>query len=215
MKEIICFIDDSPFEHGLVKNVIAPCAPDMQFIQAYTFAEAQEMLKGRDPSLFLLDLWGQDERVKDPYMMPEQNIKDIASRLPSLDQVYEGIEDLGFNDYLRRIFTIVDGWRKIFEEVCSRIGQNRKYGLNNLMLVRRHYPETPAVIYTRKSLIGDAIAVFNANADGIFIKPTGSNDEDTIRLTREFAPQLIRELKRIIFRKRAILTIQKGWLAFE
>jgi len=215
MKEIICFIDDSPFEHELVRNLIAPCAPDMQFIQTYTFDEALETLHGKSPSLFLLDLWGQDKTVKNPHIIPEQEVKNMVSRLPSIEQVYEGVGDLNFNNYLRRIFIIVDGWRKIFEAVCSRIGQNRKYGLKNLMLVRNHYPDVPAVIYTRKSLIGDAIAVFNAGADGIFIKPTGIDDEDTRRLTREFAPRLIIELKRIIFRKKAILTIRKGCLVFE
>ncbi|RLB10401.1 MAG: hypothetical protein DRG27_03115, partial [Deltaproteobacteria bacterium] len=100
--------------------------------------------------------------------------------------------------------SIVDGWRKIFETVCSKIGQNRKYGLRNLMMVRKYYPGVPAVIYTRKSLIWDAIAVFNAQADGIFIKPTGVDDDDTRRLTKEFAPQLIMELKRIIRRKKVI-----------
>jgi len=215
MKEIICFIDDSPFEHELIKNEIAPCAPDIEFVQAYTFDEARKILEGREPSLFLLDLWGQDPEVKDPYIVPESELKDIVSKLPSIDQLYEGAEDMNFNDYLRRIFTIVEAWRNIFQQVCSKIGQNRKYGLKNLMYVRNSYPGVPAVIYTRKSLIWDAIAVINAGADGIFIKPTGTNDEETKRLTREFAPRLTLELKRIIFRKRAILTIQKGCLAFE
>ncbi len=204
MKDIICFIDDSPFEHDLVKNIIAPVAPDIEFVQAYTFEEIRLLLNGRNPSLFLLDLWGQDKEVKDPYIMPKEEVKKMADALPSLDTVYSGLESQDFNEYLRRIFSIVDGWRKIFETVCSKIGQNRKYGLRNLMMVRKYYPGVPAVIYTRKSLIWDAIAVFNAQADGIFIKPTGVDDDDTRRLTKEFAPQLIMELKRIIRRKKVI-----------
>jgi hypothetical protein len=39
--------------------------------------------------------------------------------------------------------------------------------------------------------------MFKAGADGLFIKPTGSNDTETRRLTREYAPQLIEELKKI------------------
>ncbi len=202
MKEIICFIDDSPFEHKLIKEIIAPTAPELKFIQAYTFEEAKRLLKDERPSLFLLDLWGQDKTVKEPYITPEQELKDMASKLPSIEEIYKDLDKTNFNDYLRRVFSIVDGWRKIFETLCSRIGQNRKYGLNNLMLVRKYYPGVPAVIYTRKSLIWDAIAVFNAGADGIFIKPTGVNDEDTINLTKEFAPYLIMELKKIILRKR-------------
>jgi len=204
MKDIVCFIDDSPFEHELVKNIIAPVAPDLEFLQAYTFDEIQSLLNGRTPSLFLLDLWGQDKDVKDPYIMPKEEVKKMADALPSLEEIYNNLGSQDFNEYLRRIFTIVDGWRKIFETVCSKIGQNRKYGLRNMILARKHYPDVPVVIYTRKSLIWDAIAVFNARADGIFIKPTGVNDEETRRLTRKFAPQLVMELKRIIFRKKGL-----------
>ncbi len=71
MKDIICFIDDSPFEHELVKNIIAPAAPDIEFVQAYTFEEMRVLLDGRSPSLFLLDLWGQDKEVKNPYILPK------------------------------------------------------------------------------------------------------------------------------------------------
>ncbi len=211
MKEIVCFIDDSPFEHELVRDIIAPSAPDLEFIQAYTFDEAREKLNEKRPSLFLLDLWGQDREVKNPSIIEKEEIEKMASRLPTLDQVYEGEPDI--NEFLRRLFTIVDGWRKIFEAACSKAGQNRKYGLENLMLVRKHYPEAAAVIYTRKSLISDAIAVFNAGADGIFIKPTGKDDEETRRLTKEFAPRLILELKKII-RRKAILTTHKVMLSF-
>ncbi len=34
MKAIVCFIDDSDFEHELVRNEIAPCAPDLEFFHA-------------------------------------------------------------------------------------------------------------------------------------------------------------------------------------
>ena len=42
-----------------------------------------------------------------------------------------------------------------------------------------------------------AVDAKEAGADGLFIKPTGSNDTETRRLTREYAPQLIEELKKI------------------
>ena len=40
MKPIICFIDDSDFEHDLIRNEIAPCDPELEFLRAYTFEEA-------------------------------------------------------------------------------------------------------------------------------------------------------------------------------
>ena len=203
MDLMICFIDDSSFEHDLVRGEIAPSAPDLKFIQAYTFEEARERLAEKVPVLFLLDLWGRDLTIKTPSLMPKGELEKRISGLKTLDTVYEGLE--GFqgdrtNEFLKRLFTIVAGWRNVFEEVCDRIGQNRKYGLSNLRQVRKQYPGVPAVFYTRKSLISDAAAMFEAGADGLFIKPTGADDSETRRLTRQYAPRLIESLARVVDR---------------
>jgi hypothetical protein len=201
MERMICFIDDSDFEHRLVREEIAPAAPDIRFIQAYTFDEAKRLLGNKLPLLFLLDLWGQDPAISSPYLTPRHELEQMALRLNTLDSVYDGLEDFQgdqTNEYLKRVFRIVDAWRDLFEEVCARIGQNRKYGLNNLQQVRTHYPGIPAVFYTRKSLINDALALFKAHADGLFKKPTGQDDMETRTLTREYAPDLIRDLLTII-----------------
>ena len=203
MDLMICFIDDSSFEHDLVRGEIAPSAPDLKFIQAYTFEEARERLAEKVPVLFLLDLWGRDLTIKTPSLMPKGELEKRISGLKTLDTVYEGLE--GFqgdrtNEFLKRLFTIVAGWRNVFEEVCDRIGQNRKYGLSNLRQVRKQYPGVPAVFYTRKSLISDAVAMFDAGADGLFIKPTGPDDSETRRLTKQYAPQLIESLARVVDR---------------
>ncbi len=199
MKPIVCVIDDSDFEHDLVRNEISPSAPDMEFLQVYTFDEAMAGLGEEAPGLFLLDLWGKDEDVVDPSQKPKKELEERIAGFPSLEQVYEGLEDHDgdvTNEYLRKLFAIVDGWRTLFEDVSNRIGQNRKYGLSNLRRSREYYSDVPAVFYTRKALITDAVAIFRAGADGLFIKPTGSNDAETRRLTKEYAPQLIAELRR-------------------
>ncbi len=201
MKPIICFIDDSNFEHDLVKHEIAPCAPDFQFVQAYTFDEAKTLLKNAVPALFLLDLWGQDETVTSPRITPMKEVQKKIADFPCLEDVYAGLDNIAGdvnNEYLKRFFSIVDSWRSLFEGVCNKIGQNRKYGLSNLEQTRKYYPEIPAVFYTRKSLISDAVAMFKAGADGLFIKPTGKTNDETHRLTRENAPLLLKDLKRIM-----------------
>jgi DNA-binding NarL/FixJ family response regulator len=201
MELVICFIDDSGFEHDLVKNEIAPASSGLTFIQAYTFEEAGEVLGSRTPVLFLLDLWGQDPEVTNPRLTPKEELQALAARFKTIDSVYEGLNEFEGdrnNEYLKRLFTIVDSWRNLFEDVCGRIGQNRKYGLSNLKKARQVYPGVPAVFYTRKSLISDAVAMFKAGADGLFIKPTGKNDTETRALTREYAPTLIQELSRIV-----------------
>jgi len=201
MKPIICFIDDSDFEHDLVRNEIASAAPDLEFLQAYTYDEAIDMLRERIPVLFLLDLWGQDMDVKKPYLTPKEELEKRVSQFNTLDMVYDGLESFPgdrTNEFLKRLFIIVDSWRNLFEEVCNRIGQNGKYGLGNLLHVRNDYPGVPAVFYTRKSLINDAVAMFKAGADGLMIKPTGKDDAETCSLTREKAPRLIEELSLIV-----------------
>jgi DNA-binding NarL/FixJ family response regulator len=185
----------------MVRNHIAPCAPELTFVQAYTFEEARKMLGTDVPVLFLLDLWGQDESVTQPVLTPKGELEKQVSRFKTLHDVYEGLESFPgdqANEYLKRLFTIVDSWRNLFEGACGRIGQNRKYGLANLQQARQHFPGVPAVFYTRKSLISDAAAMFKAGADGLFIKPTGRDDDETGRLTEEFAPALIKELALIV-----------------
>ena len=206
MRPIICFIDDSGFEHDLVRAEIAPVGSDMEFVQAYTFEEASQALAERSPSLFLLDLWGSDEDVRVPSLFPREELEEKIAGFPTLDHVFEGLDCFKgdrINEYLKRLFSIVDNWRALFEEVCARAGQNRKYGLSNLRKVRLHYPGVPAVFYTRKSLISDAVAMFDACTDGLFIKPTGSSDDETRRLTRKYAPLLISRLRGIIKAKRS------------
>lgn len=201
MKPIICFIDDSEFEHDLVLNEIAHQTTEVEFLTAYTFDEARAALKSSVPSLFLLDLWGQDPALTTPAITPKGALEEQAMRIPDLESVFDGLEDFKGdrnNEYLKRLFRIVDGWRDLFEAACARVGQNRKYGLSNLKKAREYYPETPAVFYTRKSLISDAVAMIRAGCDGLFIKPTGPDDPQTRRLTREYAPDLLADLSRIM-----------------
>ena len=135
MNLVICFIDDSEFEHDLVRNEIAPLIPDMTFIQTYTFDEARQKLGATVPALFLLDLWGQDADVSEPYLTPRYELEKMIADFPSLDDVYSGLEHFSGdrnNEYLKRFFSIVNCWRTLFEKICSRIGQNGKYGLSNL-----------------------------------------------------------------------------------
>jgi len=201
MELIVCFIDDSRFEHALVKEIIAPVNPSLKFIQTYTFEEARVLLNGKIPILFLLDLWGQDPAVLKPCISPIDILVEKSSRFKSLEEVYYGLEEFPgdkINEYLKRLFSIVEGWRGLFEEVCDNAGQNRKYGLENLRLVREYYPGVPAVFYTRKSLINDAVAMVRSGIDGLFIKPTGRDDAETRILTSEYAPDLINQLSEII-----------------
>lgn len=203
MDFIICFIDDSNFEHELVRQEIVPRSPGMEFLQAYTFEEAKDLLGERIPLLFLLDLWGQDPEVENPTIPSKVELEEQATRINTLREVYrdlDAFEGDRNNEFLKRLFTIVEGWRSIFRSASDLVGQNSRYGLENLRRARKSYPGVPAVFYTRKSMIDDAVEMFKAGADGLFIKPTGRDDQETRELTRRFAPTLIRSLAEIIDR---------------
>lgn len=83
MNPIICFIDDSGFEHDLVRNEIAPLAPNQTFVQAYTFEEARNELGRRTPAIFLLDLWGQDDEVSDPFFFRKKSLGEKSTLFPT------------------------------------------------------------------------------------------------------------------------------------
>ena len=125
------------------------------------------MLGSKDPALFLLDLWGRDAEIPAPHITDKEELLSFIEDFPTLDEVYAELEDMEgdkTNEYLKRFFAIVNSWRNLFEEVCGRAGQNRKYGLHNLEQARVFYPGVPAVFYTRKSLISDAVAMFRAHS---------------------------------------------------
>lgn len=201
MAHLICFIDDSDFEHDLVRHEIAPRTTALAFCQAYTFEEARAALGDQHPALFLLDLWGQDNEVGHPHIPPKAALEIKAAQISTLNDVYAGLDDVKGdvnNEYLKRLFGIVNSWRTLFETACDAVGQNRKYGLTNLDQARQYYPGVPAVFYTRKSLIRDAVAMFKAKADGLLIKPTGPDEPQTRERTRAYAPVLQQELLDII-----------------
>jgi len=88
MDLIICFIDDSDFEHDLVKNEIAPSSPELTFVQAYTFDQARKLLGQRTPVLFLLDLWGQDPVVKNPERFLGMHFFNPVNRMKLVEVIF-------------------------------------------------------------------------------------------------------------------------------
>ncbi len=198
-KPVYCFIDDSPFELKLFKDVIEFYQPDIQFIYASTYVECDRQLLELNlyPSLFILDLYGC-KRLNKNVSIPqkallEQQIKDI----PGLDAAYDGLEkydgdkELQVNEFLKRLFSILNEWRNFFSDQCVCLDQGSQYGINNLQRVRGNYPTVAAIMYTRKGLFTDAVKLSLYNCDGIFIKPAGSSDDEIYLETKNQSDSLI------------------------
>ncbi|MBF0530273.1 MAG: hypothetical protein HQK55_13575 [Deltaproteobacteria bacterium] len=194
MPPIVCFIDDSAFELEVFSRNIIPVGVGLEFVLGSTYEEVRHKIGSRYPCLFLLDLYGRDPNLP-PARLP--SLDDLAAEslnLKSLPEVYAGLEDHPgdkVNEYLKRLFHVVDGWRRLFYRASRQAGQNINYGLNNLAAVRRDFPGTAAVGYTRKSLIMDAVDVIKAGMDGLALKPDGPDDQAIQQATADSARALL------------------------
>jgi hypothetical protein len=198
-KPVYCFIDDSPFELKLFMDVIETRYPEIQFIYANTYAECESQLAELHlyPSLFILDLYGREGIQKDISIPQKAFLDEQIKNIPNLDVVYDGLDKYDndkehqVNEFLKRLFSILNEWRKLFSDQCTSLDQGSQYGINNLLRVRKNYPTVTAVMYSRKALFTDAVKLSQYNCDGIFIKPAGSNDEEIYAETKNQADSLI------------------------
>ena len=198
-KPVYCFIDDSPFELKLFKDVIETRSPKIQFIYASTYDECHRQLDEQKlyPSLFILDLYGREWLQEDVHIPSKELLEARIGKMPSLNIAYEGLEknncdkNLQANEFLKRLFSIVNEWRNLFSDQCASLDQGSRFGINNLKSVRKCYSTVAAVMYTRKGLFTDAVILSQHNCDGIFIKPPGATDEDIYAETGKQAESLL------------------------
>ena len=204
----VCFIDDSPFERALFERVYSE-TPGWRLVIAENYVQAREKLGGQVPILWLLDLWGNDPKGEaSPRLMDQSELESAARRIPSLESLYNDLEqqaggDAGarLNEHLKRFYTLVSGWQEVFLEAARAADQTRAYGLYNLAQVRRDYPGTTALAYTRKSQPGDLVAFLAAGGDGVLLKPHGPDDTAIEAATRAKAPALIGQMSQAINRQ--------------
>jgi len=209
---VYCFIDDSPFEIQLFKDVIEPVCTGVRFVYSDTFIDGKEQLEQSNlaPSLFILDLYGSQGIETDRNIPSLSQLQSAVETIPDLKDVFTGLEklehnhDSQINEYLKRLFGVFNGWRNMFRDQCVSLDQGSKYGIGNLKRVRESYPSTAAVMYTRKGLFTDAIELFKHNCDGVFIKPNGPGDEGIYAATRSQADALLKDWDECI-RKRETL----------
>ncbi len=205
-KPVYCFIDDSPFELKLFKDVIEASNPGIQFIYANTYAECDCQLTELVlyPSLFILDLYGR-ERLHENINIPQKSLlEEQIKNIPNLDVAYDGLEkyesdkDLQANEFLKRLFSILNKWKEFFSDQCTSLDQGNEYGINNFLSVRKNYPTVTAVIYTRKGLFADAVKLSRYNCNRIFIKPAGSDDDKIYAETKNQADCLMNDWNKCI-----------------
>lgn len=215
-RPVYCFIDDSPFELKLFRDVIDIRYTDINFLYAGTYAECHSKIQkqGWYPSLFILDLYGREGRKADVKIPEKDLLTAQIVKIPDLSVAYKGLDtyksdkNLQANEFLKRLFSIVHEWRNIFSEQCANLDQGSRYGISNLQCVRQDYPDVTAVMYTRKGIFPDALKLSRLNCDGIFIKPAGATDEDIYSETQKQADNLMDDWNECV-RNRYCLFLQK------
>ncbi len=198
-KPVYCFIDDSPFELKLFRNVIETRFPGIHFIYASTFDECHSQLIELNlyPSLFILDLYGREGTQEDVRIPHKELLEERIDKIPNLNVAYDGLEKFNYdknlqaNEFLKRLFSILNEWRNLFSDQCANLDQGSLFGINNLQSVRQNYSSVTAVMYTRKGLFTDAVILSQHNCDGIFIKPPGATDEDIYAETEKQTENLM------------------------
>ena len=198
-KPVYCFIDDSPFELKLFRDVIETRFPGIHFIYASTYEKCHRQLAEQNlyPSLFVLDLYGREGIQADVSIPRKELLEARIDKMPNLNIAYDGLEkynsdkDLQANEFLKRLFSILNEWRDFFSEQCASLDQGSRFGINNLLNVRQYYSTVTAVMYTRKGLFTDAVILSRHNCDGIFIKPPGATDTDIYAETEKQAESLM------------------------
>lgn len=193
MKPVFVFIDDSPFEHQAFLKGIVPAAPGAEFIQAETFEQAVSRLEGRHPVCFVLDLYGKDPALAAGGVPGRGEVEAALAQAPGLDAVYQGLDGNApnaVNEFLKRMFHLMDFNRRLFIRLFGATGQNINYGLGNLKQARRLFPAAACVAYTRKSVIHDAETALAAGMDGLNIKPDAASDEAIFAATAAQAERL-------------------------
>ncbi len=205
LEPIVCFIDDSPFERSLFEEVFPAAAPGWRFIITASFSGARQALGHQSPILWLLDLWGNDpEGALEARMPSPEELSAAAAAIPGLAGVWDGLESYPgdkINELLKRLYSLLSGWRALFMAAARQADQTRAYGLYNLAQVRKRYPGAAAVAYTRKSSAEDVCAFLRAGGDGALLKPHGPTDEAIRAETRDKAPALVEDMKRIVDRR--------------
>ena len=204
MRPLFCFIDDSDFELTVFEKYMAPSKPGIDFIYAKTYDQARIEIGDRYPALFILDLYGSDPNLIARGIPSKEAMAEQLDGMVSVESLYLGLDNFSgdkTNEFLKRMFHLMDSWRQLFTRMFEATGQNINFGLNSQAAARQDFPYSITAAYTRKSMIGDAVEVFRHGFDDLKLKPDGPDDGSIYRVTALKAPQILNSWSDLVTRK--------------
>ncbi|MEJ2704937.1 MAG: hypothetical protein P8Z79_21065 [Sedimentisphaerales bacterium] len=147
-QKVVCFVDDDPSEVEAFNRVFGE---DFTLAVGTTSTAVLDELskKGLKPNLFVLDLY-----------FSEGPASSDSER-----------------DRMVQLKNEVDKAQKRLSDYLVAIRQSRNGGIAIMERIRRDYPTTPIVFYTRKGTLDDAVVCMDKGADGVLPKaaPTHFN----------------------------------------
>ena len=184
----VCFIDDDGrFEVPLFKDVFGDV---YDVIAEDSYEGAKNGIGARrewTPDLFVLDLYfpsgPADERAIEELSESTFAVEDDRGQMRA-----------AYGNYLRakeRLDAVLEAWR-----------QGPDGGLEIARRVVVDFPGVPIVFYSRKARFEDAVRCMASDGVwGLRKKPTGSDDEDTRRVTLAEKPRLVSCFNAVIARE--------------
>ena len=174
---LICFIDDdNDFEIPLFHEVFGS---QFDVISGTTIKEVQKKLKRRKPELFVLDLY---------FPLGPKDDHAIQGLSQAFPQIVADGGDMR-KAYINYLF-MADR----LKQVLSAHKQGPKGGIDLCRKVTNAFPNVPIVFYSRKATLEDAVRCMGEEkVYNVLQKPTGKEDEDTRRLTKQESDRLSSE----------------------
>ncbi|MDT8301736.1 MAG: hypothetical protein RQ760_09660 [Sedimentisphaerales bacterium] len=181
----ICFIDDDEeFEIPLFCDVFGDA---FDIIAASDYIELKSQIDSREnwiPDLFVLDLYFPSGPAS------REAIKALKAEPLSVTNDDAEIRTAYIN-YLRtqnRLAGVLDAWK-----------QNPDGGLKLAEKIAVDYPDVPIVFYSRKATFEDVVRCMAArNVWSVERKPTGTDSDDTIELTKLAKQRIIHQFEMAI-----------------
>jgi CheY-like chemotaxis protein len=189
----ICFLDDSPAELETFTELFCDGFRITTVLvdrPGTALAAVSAKLKGQRPDLFALDLYypqsdnaPRELRAGTVLEACRQvaAIADAAAKLPG--EFSEPIK------LLKESHDLVAESRRLLQLFCDELNQSPEAGVRVLLELRRKYPNTPKVFYSRKATVEDFKSALAAGATDLLLKP---HQREQYKLAPELAERFAR-----------------------
>ncbi len=198
-KRSIVFVDDDPAEIATFMRLYGgsqfEVIPVVGANPADGLARVLNAVGDSCPSLFVLDLYFP-RATNGPTGfggLAAGDFERITSGIGETRQALDALEDSvqqapgDGKRLLREAHSVVHRSRALLDRWCDELGQSPQGGFDLLQKLQLHYPDVPALFYSRKATLADAKEAFALGALDILSKPDASlESSQATRIAAQF-----------------------------